>query len=59
MGSDFKEGFVFGFLISMLITIGLASWIRDKDRNDCDNKLPRTEKCVQIWVPEKSYKDTK
>ena len=40
----------------MLLTVCFAAWVRDQGRDECDNKLPRTEKCVQVWVPEKSIK---
>ena len=40
----------------MILTVCFATWVRDQGRNECDNKLLRTEKCVQIWVPEKSIK---
>ena len=45
-----------GFLIGVFLTVAFATWVRDQGRNECDNKLPRTEKCVQVWVPEKSIK---
>ena len=50
--TDFLMGFLIGVLAMTLFTI----WVRDQGRNECDNKLPRTEKCVQVWVPEKSIK---
>ena len=49
-------GFLTGLLIGVFFTAGFASWVRDRGRDECDNKLPRTEKCVQVWVPEKSIK---
>ncbi len=48
--------FLFGLLIGALATVFFAAWVRDQGRDKCDNKLPRTEKCVQVWVPEKSIK---
>ena len=48
--------FLIGLLIGWLVTVSFAAWVRDQGRDECDNKLPRTEKCVQIWVPEKSIK---
>jgi hypothetical protein len=48
--------FLIGLLIGVLATVFFATRMHDEDRNKCDNKLPRTEKCVQVWVPEKSIK---
>ena len=45
-----------GFLIGVFLTVFLTTLVRDQGRNECDNKLPRTEKCVKVWVPEKSIK---
>ncbi|WP_280192660.1 hypothetical protein [Delftia sp. PS-11] len=42
-----------GFILGLLISTGMAIAIRDQGRDACDQKLPRDEKCVQIWVPEK------
>lgn len=49
--------FLFGFVVGVVVMSLLAAWIRDHGRDKCDNKLLRTEKCVQIWVPEKSVKE--
>lgn len=51
-----STGFLTGLLIGVLFTVAFATWVRDRCRDECDNKLPRTEKCVQVWVPEKSIK---
>ena len=51
-----STGFMPGFLICVFLTACFAAWVRDQGRNEGDNKLPRTEKCVQVWVPEKSIK---
>ncbi len=48
--------FLVGLLIGVLAMALFATWARDQGRDECDNKLPRTEKCVQVWVPEKSMK---
>ena len=48
--------FLTGFLIGALAMAFFAAWVRDQGRDECDNKLPRTEKCVQIWVPEQQTK---
>lgn len=49
--------FLFGFVVGVVVMTLFATWVRDQGRDICDNKLPRTEKCVQIWVPEKSVKE--
>ena len=51
-----STGFMPGFLIGVFLTVLLTTLVRDQGRNECDNKLPRTEKCVKVWVPEKSIK---
>ena len=51
-----STGFLTGFLIGALAMAFFATWVRDQGRDECDNKLPRTEKCVQIWVPEQQTK---
>ena len=54
-----STGFLTGLLIGVLFTVAFATWVRDQGRDECDNKLPRTEKCVQVWVPEQqTNKDT-
>ncbi|MFS4550032.1 hypothetical protein [Comamonas resistens] len=44
--------FIAGFLIAMLIAIGFTTYIRDQGRDECEQKLPRAEKCIQKWVPQ-------
>ncbi|PZP59990.1 MAG: hypothetical protein DI604_31845 [Delftia acidovorans] len=51
--SEFGPGFVAGFLIGALIMTAVAIYFRDQGRDECDQKLPRNERCVQIWVSEK------
>ncbi len=51
-----STGFMPGFLIGVFLAARIAYTVPDQGRNECDNKLPRTEKCVQVWVPEKSIK---
>ena len=51
-----STGFLTGLLFGVLFTVAFDTWVRDQGRDECDNKLPRTEKCVQVWVPEKSIK---
>ena len=46
--------FLVGFLIGTLSVALLATGVRSQGRDECENNLPRTEKCVQVWVPEKS-----
>lgn len=51
-----STGFLTGLLIGVVLMAAFAAWVRDQGRNECDNKLPRTEKCVQVWVPEQQTK---
>lgn len=47
-------GFTGGFMLGMLLMTAFSIYLRDRGRDECDNKLPRTEKCVQVWVPERA-----
>ena len=49
---DFWMGAVAGAIAGMLLITAWAIYLRDRGREECDNKLPRTEKCVQVWGPE-------
>lgn len=51
-----STGFLAGLFIGVLFTVAFATWVRDQGRDECDNKLPRTERCVQVWVPEQQTK---
>lgn len=42
-----------GVLLGALFITVVAITIRDQGREECEQKLPRTEKCIQQWVPEK------
>ena len=39
-----------GLLIGVLATALFSAWVRDRGRDECDNKLPRTEHCIKVWV---------
>lgn len=54
--NDFGSGFLAGWIIGLLFTVFFTTYLRDRGRDECDNKLPRTEKCVQVWVPEQKEK---
>lgn len=41
-----------GFLIGGFFVLALSIYHRDKGRYECEQKLPRAEKCVQQWVPQ-------
>ena len=49
---DFWFGAIAGAIVGMLFIAGLSIYLRDRGRDACDIKLPRTEKCVQVWVPQ-------
>ena len=48
---NFGEGFLGGVILCSLILTATFVAVRDQGRDECENKLPRTEKCVQVWVP--------
>ena len=49
---SFGEGFLFGTMIASVVLVFFATLGRDQGRDECDKKLPRNQKCVQVWVPE-------
>jgi hypothetical protein len=49
---DWGTGFLAGCILSTLVLTAFFIHVRNQGRDECDNKLPRTEKCVQVWVPE-------
>ena len=53
---EYWFGFTCGAMVGMILLTAFTIYLRDRGRDECDNKLPRTEKCVQVWVPEKSIK---
>ena len=54
MSSDgeWGAGFLAGVALTTFVLTASFVFVRDRGREECDNKLPRTEKCVQVWVPE-------
>lgn len=50
---SFGDGLLCGTLITSVVLAFFVTWVRDQGRDECDNKLPRNEKCVQVWVPER------
>lgn len=46
-----------GFLIGLFVAGLMAVVIRDHGRSACEDPLPRTQKCIQVWVPEKPPKE--
>ena len=49
---DFWFGATAGAIVGMLLITVWSLYFRDRGRDECENKLPRTEKCVLVWVPE-------
>ena len=49
---DWGAGFLAGVVLTTFVLTASFVFIRDRSREECDKKLPRTEKCVQVWVPE-------
>ena len=51
MSGYYGFGFTGGFLIGALLAVAMAIYVRDKGREECDAKLPRSQQRVQVWVP--------
>lgn len=48
--------FLAGALIATLLTVGVAAYLKGRGLEDCERNLPRAEKCVKQWVPERNKK---
>jgi hypothetical protein len=51
MKEDYWFGAVSGFVLGALLMSGYSIYLRDRGRDECDAKLPRTQSCVQKWLP--------
>ena len=49
---DLKESLIV-LLLGLAIGLGIAAALHEVGRDDCEKNLPRTEKCIRIWIPEK------
>ena len=49
---DLKENLIV-LLLGLAIGLGIAAALHEVGRDDCEKNLPRTEKCIRIWIPEK------
>jgi hypothetical protein len=58
MNDNFWFGVTVGFLLGSLFFAGFGIYLRDRGRDGCDAKLPRTEQCVQVWVPPRKSNET-
>lgn len=54
---DFWAGATLGAIAGSLLIACWAIYLRDRGRDECDAKLPRSEQCVQVWVPEPAPKE--
>lgn len=54
---DFWAGATIGFMAGSMLLTAWAVYLRDRGRDECDAKLPRSEKCIQVWVPEPATKE--
>lgn len=43
-----------GLSIGILIGLGIVLAYDDVGRSECEKTLPRTQQCVQVWVPQPS-----
>ena len=50
-----NEGFHVGFFVGIVwgaVVVGLfTSYLRDRGRFECNINLPRSEECIQVWMP--------
>lgn len=46
------SGFLIGVVIGVMLLALVVDTMWDRSRAICERDLPRTEKCVQQWVPE-------
>ena len=49
---DLKESLIV-LLLGLTMGLGIAVTLQEVGRDDCEKNLPRTEKCIRIWIPEK------
>jgi len=53
MEHGFYPGVFFGTIIgSVSVILVILSNINTTPRQECEKNLPRSQKCVSIWVPE-------
>lgn len=43
--------FLIGVVVGVWIMAAFATIIRDRGRDECNINLPRSEECIQVWVP--------
>lgn len=43
--------FLIGIVVGVWIMAAFATIIRDRGRDECNINLPRSEECIQVWVP--------
>ena len=51
MNDDFHIGFFVGIVCGAVVVALFASYLRDRGRFECNINLPRSEECIQVWVP--------
>lgn len=44
-------GLLLGFTLGVLATGSTLIYLRDQGRKECNESLPRTQSCVQKWMP--------
>ena len=58
MKDDFWFGWTMGFVIGILLFSGYFIYLRDRGRDECNAQLPRSQSCIQKWVPPAEQKAT-
>lgn len=53
---DWGTGFLTGCIVSTLVLMAIFIHVLNDGRDECESTLPRTEKCVQVWIPEEKSK---
>lgn len=43
--------FLMGLVIGVWFMAIFITILRDRGRDECNNNLPRSEECTQVWVP--------
>lgn len=46
------EQVFFGMSVGVLLGLFLFLWVNEIGRDECEKHLPRTQKCVKVWVPQ-------
>lgn len=53
MNDNHWGAFAMGLILGVWLMFSFTTILRDRDRgrDECNINLPRTEECIQVWVP--------